>query len=57
MQMYLFLLCPVKSQFLVLISDDAGGGGYFRQNSAWMCLPNLENLTLSIPIFRQLPTH
>ena len=25
--MYLFLLCPVKSQFLVLISDDAGGGG------------------------------
>ena len=25
-----------------------GGGGYFRQNRAWMCLPNLENLTFSI---------
>ena len=26
-------------------------GGYFHQNHTWMCLPDLENLTFSIPIF------
>ena len=26
-------------------------GGYFHQNHTWMCLPDLENLTISIPIF------
>ena len=26
-------------------------GGYFHQNRTWMCLPDLENLTFSIPIF------
>ena len=25
--------------------------GYFHQNRTWMCLPDLENLTFSIPIF------
>ena len=29
----------------------ARGGGYFHQNRMWMCLPDLENLTFSIPIF------
>ena len=24
------------------------GGGYFHQNRTWMCLPDLENLTISI---------
>ena len=28
-----------------------GGGGYFHQNLMWMCLLDLENLTLSLPIF------
>ena len=28
-----------------------GGGGYFHQNHMWMCLPDLENLIFSIPIF------
>ena len=27
------------------------GGGYFHQNRMWMCLPDVENLTFSIPIF------
>ena len=27
------------------------GGGYFHQNRTWMCLPDLENLTISIPNF------
>ena len=27
------------------------GGGYFCQNRAWMCLPNLENLIFSIQFF------
>ena len=27
------------------------GGGYFHQNRMWMCLPDLEKLTFSIPIF------
>ena len=26
-------------------------GGYFHQNRMWICLPDLENLTFSIPIF------
>ena len=26
-------------------------GCYFHQNCTWMCLPDLENLTFSIPIF------
>ena len=30
--------------------------GYFHQNCMWMCLPHLENLTFSIPIFRTI-TH
>ena len=29
-------------------------GGYFRQNCTWMCLPDLDNLTLSIQIFRPI---
>ena len=29
----------------------SGGGGYFHQNSMWMCLLDLENLPCSIPIF------
>ena len=28
-----------------------GGGGYFHQNRTWMCLPDVKNLTFSIPIF------
>ena len=28
-----------------------GGGCYFHQNRTWMCLPDLENMTFSIPIF------
>ena len=28
-----------------------GGGGFFHQNHTWMCLPDLKNLTISIPIF------
>ena len=28
--------------------------GYSSQNSTWMCLSNLENLTFSIPIFRPI---
>ena len=27
------------------------GGGYFHQNHMWMCLLDLENLTISIPFF------
>ena len=30
------------------------GGGFFHQNRTWMCLPDLENLTISIPIFCQI---
>ena len=30
---------------------DPGEGDYFHQNCTWMCLPDLENLTFSIPIF------
>ena len=30
------------------------GGGFFHQNRMWMCLPDLENLTISIPIFCQI---
>ena len=30
------------------------GGGFFHQNRAWMCLPDLENLTISIPILCQI---
>ena len=29
------------------------GGGFSHQNRTWMCLPDLENLTISIPIFCQ----
>ena len=29
-------------------------GGFFHQNRTWMCLPDLENLTISIPIFCQI---
>ena len=32
----------------------ARGGGFFHQNRTWMCLPDLENLTISIPIFCQI---
>ena len=38
----------------VASTDCPGGGGgvgYFCQNRMWMCLPNLKNLTFSIPIF------
>ena len=31
-------------------------GGHFHQDCTWMCLPNLENLTFSIPIFHPI-TH
>ena len=32
--------------------------GYFCQNSMWMYLPNLKNLTFSLPIFRPtIPTY
>ena len=31
--------------------DYGGGGGYFHQNRTWMCLPDLKNLTFSIPNF------
>ena len=34
-----------------MILGRGGRGGYFHQNRTWMCLPNLENLTFSIPIF------
>ena len=33
-----------------------GGGGYSPQSHTWMCLPNLENWTFTIPIFRPI-TH
>ena len=36
------------------ILDEPGGGGFFHQNRTWMCLPDLENLTISIPIFCQI---
>ena len=29
-------------------------GGFFHQNRTWMCLTDLENLTISIPIFCQI---
>ena len=29
-------------------------GGFSHQNRTWMCLPDLENLTISIPIFCQI---
>ena len=29
----------------------SGGGGYFHKNCTWMCLPDVENLTFSIPFF------
>ena len=33
-------------------------GGVFHQNRTWMCLPDLRNLTISIPIFfAKFPTH
>ena len=43
-------------EFLTFIMIRTWGGGYFRQNRTWMCLPNLKNLTFSIPIFRPI-TH
>ena len=34
------------------------GGGFFHQNRTWMCLPDLENLTISIyQFFAKFPTH
>ena len=48
---YLFILFLFFFQLLYLPR-----GGYFHQNRTWMCLPNLENLTFSIPIFRPI-TH
>ena len=35
----------------MLAKFTGGGGGFFHQNCTWMCLPDLENLTISIPIF------
>ena len=34
-----------------MLESDPAGGGYFHQNRTWSCLPDLENLTFSIPIF------
>ena len=44
-----FLVSPLTSMILE--------GGYFHQNRTWMCLPDLENLTFSIPIFCLISTH
>ena len=43
----------ILGAFLVssLTSMILGRGDYFHQNCTWMCLPDLENLTFSIPIF------
>ena len=35
----------------ILYKSTAGGGGRVAPNRTWMCLPGLENLTISIPIF------
>ena len=38
--------------------SSSGGGGILAKNRTWMCPPNLENVTFSIPIFRPIiPTH
>ena len=35
----------------VYIGGGGGWVGYFHQNRTWMCLPDMENLTISIPFF------
>ena len=52
-----FKICnssPAQRHSHMLVDIDClskARGGYFHQNRTWMCLPDLENLTISIPIF------
>ena len=45
---YLVVCATKKSKWL---TKKKPGEGYFHQNRTWMCLPNVKNLTFSIPIF------
>ena len=51
------MLYSQKLQYLMgkHIVFKPGGGGYFHQNRTWMCLPDVENLTFSIPTFCLIP--
>ena len=42
---------PSQSGIKFAATRQESRGGYFHQNHTWMCLPNLQNLTLSIPMF------
>ena len=47
-------LSPQMKWHFLQGSMESPGGGFFHQNRTWMCLPDLENLTISIPIFCQI---